>query len=68
MWTNHERKSAQARALKEKGAEYILPIQVDNSELPVRLKILEYVYKAKNLTQIHTPFSKYFFEKINQNL
>ena len=34
MWTNHERKSAQARALQEKGNEYILPIQVDNSELP----------------------------------
>lgn len=34
MWTNHERRSAQARALQERGNEYILPIQVDNSELP----------------------------------
>jgi hypothetical protein len=34
MWTNHERQSAQARALEEKGAEYILPIQVDQTELP----------------------------------
>lgn len=34
MWTNHERRSAQARALQEKGKEYILPIRVDNSELP----------------------------------
>lgn len=34
MWTNHERQSAQARALKEKGNEYILPIKVDDSKLP----------------------------------
>ncbi len=34
LWTNHERKSAQARALEEKGNEYILPIKVDGSELP----------------------------------
>ena len=34
MWTNHERRSAQARALEERGKEYILPIRVDGSELP----------------------------------
>lgn len=34
MWTNQERRSAQARALQEKGNEYILPIRVDESELP----------------------------------
>lgn len=33
VWTNHERRSAQARSLAEKGAEYILPIQIDGSEL-----------------------------------
>ncbi len=33
IWTNHERKSAQARAIKEKGDEYILPIKVDEAEL-----------------------------------
>lgn len=33
-WTNHERRSAQARALQAKGAEYILPIKVDEAELP----------------------------------
>lgn len=33
MWTTHERRSAQARAVEEKGNEYILPIQVDNTEL-----------------------------------
>ena len=33
LWTNHERQSAQARALTEKGKEYILPIKVDETEL-----------------------------------
>ena len=34
MWTNYERQSAQARALAEKGKEYILPIEVEPAELP----------------------------------
>lgn len=34
MWTNHERRSAQARALEEKGAEYILPIRIDDTDVP----------------------------------
>jgi hypothetical protein len=33
MWTNHERRSAQARALEEKGREYILPVQIDDTDL-----------------------------------
>jgi hypothetical protein len=33
MWTTHERRSAQARALEEKGREYILPIRVDQTDL-----------------------------------
>lgn len=33
LWTNHERKSAQARAFKEKG-EYILPARFDNTKIP----------------------------------
>jgi hypothetical protein len=34
MWTIYERQSAQARALKEKGREYILPIKVEDVDLP----------------------------------
>lgn len=34
MWTIHERKSAQARSLEERGEEYILPIMIDATELP----------------------------------
>jgi hypothetical protein len=33
MWTNHERRSAQARALQEKGREYILPVRIDDTDL-----------------------------------
>jgi hypothetical protein len=32
-WTNHELRSAQARALEQKGDEYILPVKVDDTEL-----------------------------------
>jgi hypothetical protein len=34
QWTVHERKSAQARALENKGTEYILPIDYDGTRLP----------------------------------
>ena len=33
VWTNHERKSAQARALQE-NEEYILPVRLDGTEIP----------------------------------
>ncbi len=33
VWTNHERKSAQARALME-NREYILPVKLDETEIP----------------------------------
>lgn len=34
IWTNHELKSALARAIKEKDKEYILPIRLDDTEIP----------------------------------
>jgi hypothetical protein len=33
-WTNHERRSAIARMITSKGEEYILPIKIDDVELP----------------------------------
>jgi hypothetical protein len=33
QWTNHELRSAQAKALEVKGLEYILPVKVDDTEL-----------------------------------
>ena len=42
-WTNHERQSAQARALKEKGVEYILPVRFDSTEIPGLLPTIGYL-------------------------
>jgi hypothetical protein len=43
QWTDHERRSAQARALEERGREYILPIKVDDAELPGMPPTIGYV-------------------------
>jgi hypothetical protein len=42
LWANHERKSALARAFKEKG-EYILPARFDNTEIPGILPTIGYI-------------------------
>ncbi len=42
-WTIHEARSAQARALEERGNEYILPIRVDDIELEGLLPTIGYV-------------------------
>ena len=41
-WTNHERKSALSRALSERSA-YILPIRLDDTELPGLLPTIGYL-------------------------
>jgi hypothetical protein len=42
LWTNHERKSAQARAFEE-SKEYILPARFDDTEVPGLLPTVGYV-------------------------
>lgn len=42
LWTNHERKSAQARAFKE-NSEYILPVRLDRSSVPGLPETVGYV-------------------------
>ncbi len=42
LWTNHERKSAQARAFTEK-REYILPARFDDTEIPGLLPTVGYL-------------------------
>ncbi len=42
-WTIHEARSAQARALEEKGQEYILPVKADDTELVGLLPTIGYV-------------------------
>jgi hypothetical protein len=48
LWTTHERRSAQARAVAEKGSEYILPIKIDETELPGLLPTTGYVSLAEH--------------------
>ena len=52
VWTNHERQSAQARALNEKGREYILPIKVDDVELEGMPPTIGYVPIKKGIETI----------------
>ena len=42
MWTNHERQSAQARAFEE-NREYILPVRLDDTEIPGILPTVGYL-------------------------
>ncbi|MFD1059686.1 toll/interleukin-1 receptor domain-containing protein, partial [Paracoccus fistulariae] len=42
LWTNHERKSAQARAFQE-AQEYILPARFDDTEIPGVLPTVGYI-------------------------
>ena len=51
-WTNHERQSAQARALIEKGKEYILPIKVDETELDGMPPTIGYIPLDKGMDKI----------------
>lgn len=52
VWTNHERQSAQARALNEKGNEYILPIKVDETELDGMLPTVGYIPLERGIEKI----------------
>jgi hypothetical protein len=49
LWTNHERKSAQARAFLEK-EEYILPVRFDATEIPGVTPTIGYI-NANNISE-----------------
>ena len=42
-WPNHERENAQARALVEQNREYILPVRLDDTEVPGLLMTVGYL-------------------------
>lgn len=44
LWTNHERESAQARAFEE-NKEYILPVRLDDTEIPGIKPTIGYIHK-----------------------
>jgi len=43
LWTNQELRAAQARALEEGEQEYILPVRLDDTEIPGLLPTIKYV-------------------------
>jgi hypothetical protein len=60
MWTVHERRSAQERALKERDNEYILPVRIDNTELPGLPSTIAYLDINNGIEHI----SKVLIEKL----
>jgi hypothetical protein len=50
VWTSHERRAAQARALTEQ-SEYILPLRLDDVEVPGILPTIRYI-KAADFTVV----------------
>lgn len=62
LWTNHERKSAQARALQE-SYEYILPARFDDTEVPGLPPTIVYI-SLKNLSA--EDFAKIVMQKLNK--
>lgn len=52
QWTNHERKAAQARAFSQ-NKEYILPLKLDDTEIPGLNETIGYVdYRTSNSDEV----------------
>lgn len=61
LWTNHELRSAQARALEEKSREYILPLLIDDTKLEGLLSTISYL-DLRELT--YEEIVSYLLEKL----
>ena len=62
IWANHERKSAQARAIQEKG-DYILPARFDKTEIPGIIPTVGYI----DLSSLEPEeFGKLIIEKLKK--
>lgn len=53
VWTTHERKSAQERAIKEKGKEYILPVRFDNTKILGIMDTIGYIDLKTKTPELH---------------
>jgi hypothetical protein len=51
-WTIHELRSAQAKALEQKGDEYILPVKIDDTQLDGLPSNVGYVDVAVGIDRI----------------
>lgn len=63
VWTSHERRSAQARAV-ESASTYILPVRFDQTEIPGLLKSIVYL-NARDLTP--RQLADLIVEKVREN-
>ncbi|MFI5297228.1 MAG: TIR domain-containing protein [Polyangiales bacterium] len=52
LWTSHEHKAAQERAFKDHDSEYILPIRVDDTEVPGLPAIVGYLQIGEGIDEI----------------
>ncbi len=52
MWTLHERRAAQDRALKQRGSEYILPIRLDDTPIPGLLDTIAFATIKEGIPKI----------------
>lgn len=52
LWTNHELRAAQERALEQKSAAYILPVRIDETTIPGLHKTLGYVKLSEGVETI----------------
>ncbi len=64
LWTNHERKSMQARAFTE-NQEYILPAKFDDTEIPGIFSTIGYIHLSKKSPDA---FSKIICAKLKTNI
>lgn len=58
MWTVHERRSAQERTLQQRDTEYVLPVRIDNTELPGLPTTLAYLNAREGVHRICSLFIK----------
>lgn len=62
VWTNHERQSAQARAIRQH-SEYILPAKFDNTQIPGLRPTIGYI-DLSNMTP--EKFAEFIIEKVGK--
>jgi hypothetical protein len=63
-WTVHERRSAQARVLKERDNEYLLPVRLDETPLPGLPDTTAYLNASMGMPRI----AKLFVQKLADKL
>jgi hypothetical protein len=64
QWTVHERRAAQERVLSERDNEYLLPIRIDNTQVPGLPKQIAYLDASMGMDRI----ANLFLDKLAETL